>query len=50
MAGKNYRDLIGWQRAMDFAVAIYEATKTFPQAERFRADVAASPVQCVTTP
>ncbi|CAN5441595.1 MAG: four helix bundle protein [Acidobacteria bacterium] len=35
MAGKNYRDLIAWQRAMDFAVAVYEATKAFPQEERY---------------
>jgi four helix bundle protein len=35
MAGKNYRDLIAWQRAMDFALAVYGATKGFPQEERY---------------
>jgi four helix bundle protein len=30
---RNYRDLIAWQRAMDFVVAVYEATKGFPREE-----------------
>ena len=33
MAGKNYADLIVWQRAMDFAEAIYRATRGFPKEE-----------------
>jgi four helix bundle protein len=32
---RNYRDLTVWQRGMDIALAVYEATKTFPDDERF---------------
>jgi hypothetical protein len=35
MPGKNYRDLIAWQRAMDFTVAVYEASKAFPREELY---------------
>ena len=33
MGTKIYRDLIVWQRAMDFVERIYEATKEFPREE-----------------
>jgi len=32
---QDYRDLIAWQKAMDFAVAVYGATKIFPRDEQF---------------
>lgn len=32
---KNYQDLVVWQRAIEFSVAIYEVTKDFPTDERF---------------
>ena len=32
---KRYQDLLVWQKAMDLTVAIYEATKEWPSAERF---------------
>ncbi len=32
---KSYRDLMAWQRAMDFAVAVYRETESWPSAERF---------------
>jgi four helix bundle protein len=35
MAIRNYRDLVAWQRAMDLAEQIYEATKSFPADERY---------------
>jgi four helix bundle protein len=35
MAVKSYRDLIAWQRGMDLAVEVYEATTDWPDAERF---------------
>jgi four helix bundle protein len=35
MAGKNYRDLVAWQLAMDLTVAVYEATAGYPVDERF---------------
>jgi four helix bundle protein len=35
MASKNYRDLVAWQRAMDFVTHVYEATAGFPADERF---------------
>src|SRR5262245_16527114 len=31
--GQSYRDLIAWQKAMDFVMEIYRATKTFPRDE-----------------
>jgi four helix bundle protein len=30
---RNYRDLIAWQRSMDFVVDVYGATKAFPREE-----------------
>jgi four helix bundle protein len=35
MASKNYRDLVAWQRAMDFVIHVYEITACFPADERF---------------
>jgi four helix bundle protein len=34
-SSRNYRDLIAWQLAMDFVVAVYEASKTFPREELY---------------
>jgi four helix bundle protein len=33
MAAQSYRDLIAWQKAIDLAVLVYEATEAFPQRE-----------------
>jgi len=30
-----YRELIAWQKAMDFAVEVYRVTKRFPDDERY---------------
>jgi four helix bundle protein len=35
MAGKNYRDLVAWQKAMDFVEDVYQATKAFPREELY---------------
>ncbi len=35
MPSRNYRDLIAWQRAMDFTAAVYELSAAFPSDERF---------------
>lgn len=35
MATKIYRDLIAWQRAMDFVEDVYTATKEFPKEELY---------------
>ena len=35
MAGRNYMDLVAWQKAMDLVELIYEATTAFPREERF---------------
>jgi len=32
---QRYRDLIAWQKAMDRAVAVYAATKSFPGHEQY---------------
>jgi four helix bundle protein len=32
---RNYRDLIAWQRSMDFVVDVYSATKAFPKEEMY---------------
>ena len=32
---KSYRDLLVWQKAMDFAEHVYMVQKTFPAEERF---------------
>ncbi len=31
--GQSYRELIAWQKAMDFVMEVYQATKTFPRDE-----------------
>jgi four helix bundle protein len=33
MAGKNYRDLIAWQKAMELVMLIYRSTKSLPKEE-----------------
>ena len=33
--GQSYKDLIAWQKAMDFVAAIYSATKHFPKDELY---------------
>lgn len=35
MASRNYRDLLAWQRAMDFVAAVYKATRSFPKEEQY---------------
>ena len=35
MSGKNYRDLVAWQKAMDLVEMIYELTKGFPKEELY---------------
>ena len=35
MSVRNYRDLIAWQKAMDFAEEVYRLSKSFPSEERF---------------
>jgi four helix bundle protein len=35
MAWKTYRELIAWQKAVDFVVAAYEAAKAFPREELY---------------
>lgn len=35
MTGKNYQDLIAWQKAMDLVQTIYDATKSFPKEETY---------------
>lgn len=32
---KNYRDLLVWQKAMNFVTEIYNHTKSFPEEERY---------------
>jgi four helix bundle protein len=36
MVVKNFKDLIVWQKAMDFTVEIYRETKCFPKEEIYR--------------
>ena len=31
----SYRDLVAWQKAVDFAVEIYSLTRTFPKSELY---------------
>ncbi len=31
----SYRELIGWQKAMDAVAEVYRVTRTFPQTEQF---------------
>jgi len=33
--GQSYRDLIAWQKAMDFVMDVYHATKAFPRDETY---------------
>jgi hypothetical protein len=33
MKVKNYRELIGWQKAMDLVVEVYTISKAFPREE-----------------
>jgi len=35
MANKGYRDLIAWQKAMDFVVAVYQVSGHLPADERY---------------
>jgi four helix bundle protein len=35
MGVRNYRDLIAWQKAMDFVEAVYHLSRDFPADERF---------------
>jgi len=32
---RTYRDLVAWQKSMDLAEAVYQATRPFPDEERF---------------
>ena len=33
--GQSYRDLIAWQKAMDFVISVYGITRTFPRDETY---------------
>lgn len=35
MGARNYRDLVVWQKAMDFVVTVYGLSAAFPAAEQF---------------
>jgi four helix bundle protein len=35
MAVKSYRELIAWQKSVDLAVAVYQATRGFPKEEMY---------------
>ena len=35
MPGSDYRDLIAWQKAMDFVELLYRATASFPREELY---------------
>ena len=35
MAVKSYRDLLVWQKAMDFVVLVYQFSRAFPREEQF---------------
>ncbi len=35
MAGKNYRDLIAWEKAFEFTLAVYRETADFPAEEKY---------------
>lgn len=35
VGGKNYQDLIAWQKAMDLVQMIYDTTKSFPKEETY---------------
>jgi four helix bundle protein len=32
---RSYRDFLAWQKAIEFAVALYESTKSWPKEEQF---------------
>ena len=34
-SNKPHRNLLAWQRTMDFAVSVYESTRNFPQEELY---------------
>jgi len=33
LGGRNYRDLVAWQRAMDLVELVYRTSRTFPKEE-----------------
>ena len=33
--GQSYRDLIAWQKAMDFVMDVYRTSKAFPREEMY---------------
>ena len=33
MPGRNYRDLVAWQKAMDLVILCYKRTESFPRLE-----------------
>jgi four helix bundle protein len=33
--GQSYRDLVAWQKAMDFVMDVYRTSKTFPREELY---------------
>ena len=35
MAVRSYRELVAWQKAMDFAAAVYRVTRSFPKEEQY---------------
>jgi len=35
MTVRNYRDLVVWQKAMDFAEGVYHAAQSFPSDQRY---------------
>ncbi len=35
MGGRNYQDLIAWQKAMDLVEEVYRATREFPKEELY---------------
>ncbi|HLA83621.1 MAG TPA: four helix bundle protein [Thermoguttaceae bacterium] len=35
MSGKNYRDLLAWQKAMELVESVYRMTRSFPREENY---------------
>ncbi len=35
MSGRNYSDLVAWQRAMDLVESVYDLTSSFPREELY---------------
>jgi four helix bundle protein len=35
MSGKDYRDLLAWQKAFELALVLYRDTSTFPSEEKY---------------